>query len=176
MKKIFSKIISLLFISGMASIGFTSCQKEENPQLRFSMNVEVSDITENSAKCLISVAPESGSVDIYHNNCSIGCIYDDKGYPSHNISTPGLAEPLSYPGQHTFYMLYLKSNTTYYVQGFVANPTSSGLEFIDGPVVTFTTLAGAPNLQIVSLKVNGDLYQNPTGSFTSTLKNNGCVP
>jgi len=29
------------------------------------------------------------------------------------------------------------------------------------------------NLQLVSLKVNGDMYQNKTGNFTATLKNNG---
>jgi uncharacterized repeat protein (TIGR02543 family) len=31
----------------------------------------------------------------------------------------------------------------------------------------------SPDLQLVSLAVNGDLYQNQTGSFTATLKNNG---
>jgi curved DNA-binding protein CbpA len=30
-----------------------------------------------------------------------------------------------------------------------------------------------PNLQLVSLSVNGDLHQNQTGSFTATLKNKG---
>jgi len=42
-------------------------------------------------------------------------------------------------------------------------------------VLVANPLDSTPDLKPVSLKVNGNLYQNQTGSFTATLKNNGTV-
>ena len=181
MKKSINKIFYLLFFLGTASMVFTSCLKEVTKEYKFSMSVEVGAITTNSASCGIRVIADAGSEDMYNSNYLVGCMWASNGYPTNYRMDTHSTTALQNSGMYNLQMTNLQPNTTYYVQGFVIRTPdgnyTDGSETVGdpsyGPVVTFTTSAATPNLQIVSLQVNGDLYQNQTGSFTATLKNTG---
>jgi len=183
MKKNFSKIMCFSLFLGTISIAFIACQKEEvSKPLSYAISTQVGAVTNNSASCIVRLLAESGSEDIYKKVWFLGIIWDTNDYPTLNKNTGFLSNNMQPNGnsgsssgtlQYTFQMTNLKPNTTYYVESFA---TIDG--YLDGtvqygPVVTFTTPTAAPNLQLVSLQVNGSLYQNQTGSFTATLKNNG---
>ena len=107
--------------------------------LYYNIYTEVGAVTKNSASFIIKVLAEPGSEDIFKQASYFGVMWDDKGYPTRDISGHvGYSTAIfNNSGQHTFQMTNLKPNTTYYVQGFVRNKYG---ENIDGPVVTFKTL------------------------------------
>lgn len=139
-----SKIFCFLLASCMAITVLSSCEeeKEKEEQVYFSIYVEVGAITKNSASCGVRVIAEPGSEVIYKSAWMVGCIWDDKGYPTHGTYN-GRVESLGNSGLYSFQMTNLKPNTTYYVQGFIyGNRLSSGdRETVDGPVVSFRTPA-----------------------------------
>jgi len=182
MKKKFIKMLCLFLFSSMASIFFTSCTDPVvTKEYKYTMNIQVGAITTNSASCGVQVIADPGSEDMYNANYLVGCMWSNSGYPTNFRMNTHRTTPLRNGSMYNLQMSNLTPNTTYYVQGFVVRvpdgaPTDGSETVGDpsyGPVVTFTTTASVPDLQIVSLKVNGDLYQNQTGSFTATLKNNG---
>jgi len=174
--------VYLAALLGFMILASSCCKPSPDVVLNYTISAQVGAITNNSASCIVRLVAESGNEDIYNRVWFLGLMWDVDGYPTLNKKIGFLSNEMhpngnsgspSGPLQYTFQMTDLKPNTTYYVESLA---TIDG--YLDGtvqygPVITFTTLASAPDLQIASLKVNGDLYQNQTGSFTATLKNNG---
>jgi len=146
-----------------------SCQKEEDKGDTFSMSIQVNSVTSNSMNCIVSVTVDPN----YKGGWFVGCMLGENDFPTTNENSGLLTMPIVNSGQYSISITNLKPNTKYYIEGFVTNGTPYGKTiYYDGDVIPVITPAGAPGLQIVSLRV-GDLYQNQTGYFSATVKNNG---
>jgi len=139
MKKNYSKIFCLLFVLGIASFIFISCQKEdENKGDTFSMSIQVNSLTSNAMNCIVSVTTDPN----YSGGWFVGCMLGENNFPTISENNGLLTMPINSSGQYSIQITNLKPNTRYYVEGFVTNGTPYGKTiYYDGDVIPVTTPA-----------------------------------